>query len=130
MWSNPTAKPRRPTPKQVAGQRGERLAANYLQEQGLKPLRHNVLYRQGEIDLIMQDGEQLVFVEVRYRQDDAYGGPLASVTISKQRKLIKAAQRYLQQVYGDRPPSCRFDVVGICERQGLPHIEWIRNAFY
>ena len=78
----------------------------------------------------MQNGETLVFVEVRYRKDTELGSPLETVTASKQRKLTRAAQFYLQQHFGNRWPPCRFDVVGISgELADSPTIDWIANAF-
>ena len=76
----------------------------------------------------MQDGAQLVFVEVRYRQHKQYGGAAASVDRHKQNKLIKAAQLYLQQQFGNQPPSCRFDVVAIDGTKKQFEVNWIKNA--
>jgi putative endonuclease len=79
----------------------------------------------GEIDLIMRDpGGVVVFVEVRKRQHDRWGGALASVTWHKQRRIILAARHFLSRWRG-HPPFCRFDVVAI-EPQG---IRWVAGAF-
>ncbi len=72
----------------------------------------------------MQDGETLVFIEVRYRRDQRFGGALGSVTESKQRRIVLAARHYLQTSEWNGP--CRFDVVGLSDA-GPP--EWIRDAF-
>jgi len=140
MWSNLTArlstkgsqkqtKPKSPTKKKSSGDAAERIAKHYLSKQGLKPIDQNVHYRFGEIDLIAMDGPQLVFVEVRYRKSISHGGSLASVDARKQKKIIKAAQLYLQQTYGNQPPSCRFDVIGISGSEETLNIQWIKNAF-
>ena len=95
----------------------EDLAREYLLRQGLVWKASNYRARMGEIDLIMQDGSHLVFVEVRARVDAKYGGALESVTSAKQRKIMKVAAYY----------PCRFDVVTL---QGHPPtICWIPNAF-
>ncbi len=79
----------------------------------------------------MQDGEMLVFVEVRFRAATEHGSPLATVTRSKQRKLVRTAGFFLQQHFGDRWPPCRFDVVGISgELDAAPEIDWVAAAFY
>lgn len=79
----------------------------------------------------MKDQNMLVFVEVRYRADSDHGTPVATVTASKQRKLIRTASYFLQQNFGDRWPACRFDVVGISgDLLHNPNIEWIPSAFY
>ncbi len=109
---------------QTRGQLAEDQACLYLQQQGLQLISKNYHCRHGEIDLIMQDGKQLVFVEVRYRANAAFGGALASVDTRKQSKLIATAQYYLQS----KAPraSARFDVVGIDAQNRL---QWIPNAF-
>ena len=79
----------------------------------------------------MKDQDMLVFVEVRYRAASDHGTPVATVTSSKQRKLIRTASFFLQQHFGDRWPPCRFDVIGISgDLNEQPHIEWIPSAFY
>ena len=108
------------------GQAAEDAALHYLQQQGLKLVARN--YRTpgrggGEIDIIAQDGETLVFVEVRQRSRNDYGGAAASVGHAKQKHLRFAAQRYLQR-YSVLPP-CRFDVLAVDDEQ----IEWLRAAF-
>ena len=108
------------------GAEAEQLAATFLQRQGLKLIETNYRCRFGEIDLVCNDQKTLVFVEVRLRGSDAFGGAAASITASKQHKLVLAARHYLQQLRSS--PACRFDVVLL---RGLRDndIEWIRNAF-
>lgn len=111
------------------GREAEQLAAEFLQRQGLRPVARNYRCRSGEIDLIMQDREGLVFVEVRFRRHTRFGGAAASVDRNKQLKLLRAAQHYLlRQDAFNRP--CRFDVVAVMPgRDGAPEFEWIKNAF-
>ena len=116
--------------KQAIGEHFETQARHYLQQQGLVFKDKNISFRFGEIDLVMLDKEQLVFVEVRYRRSSEFGGSAASVDHHKQVKLTKAAQLYLQKYYGNQPPSCRFDVVAITKVNQDIQINWIKNAFY
>ncbi|MCW8829513.1 MAG: YraN family protein [Gammaproteobacteria bacterium] len=110
------------------GQQAELLAAEYLSNNGLRLIERNYRCRGGEIDLVMEDGMGLVFVEVRYRKHQAFGGAAASVDRHKQQRLIRAAQYYLQRKHcADRP--CRFDVIAVSPGpQGKPALQWIRNA--
>jgi putative endonuclease len=92
------------------GEAKETLACGHLQAQGLRLIERNYRCRLGEIDLIMQDGACLVFVEVRYRRGDGYGSALESVTAVKRRRILSTAQHYLQQ--HPTRQDCRFDEIG------------------
>lgn len=108
----------------------EAISANYLMKQGLTRLHQNFRCRIGEVDLIMQDKHYLVFIEVRYRYNDDFGGAKASITREKQRKVRKVAEYYLRR-FGRKSYSifCRFDVIAaVAVSQGLK-IEWIKDAF-
>lgn len=113
----------------LSGRDGEDKACAHLRAQGLLLLERNYRCRMGELDLVMRDGEQLVFVEVRSRANSRYGHPAETVTRSKQRRLARAAQHYLQTRArsGREPPPCRFDVVAISDAGR--RIDWIRDAF-
>ena len=112
------------TERQLRGESSERLACEFLQAKGLVLLDQNVRYKMGEIDLVMKDKETLVFVEVRYRTKHAFGGAAASVTYSKQRKIIKAALHYQQK---NAPKSyMRFDVIAF---EGNNEMQWFKAAF-
>jgi putative endonuclease len=108
------------------GAEAERIAAAYLQQQGLTLVERNYRCRFGEIDLIMAENDTLVFVEVRMRASNAFGGAAASITAAKQTKLLIAARHYLSGLRCE--PACRFDAVLITGTQRYA-IEWIRNAF-
>ncbi|OGT21302.1 MAG: YraN family protein [Gammaproteobacteria bacterium RBG_16_57_12] len=117
-------------PRQPRGQAAEDLACNYLCGQGLQLLERNYLCKSGEIDLIMQDRDCLVFVEVRYRQHPRYGSALESVTRQKQARLCRTAEHYLQCHTNQRTRPCRFDVLGISPGTGpATEIQWIKDAF-
>jgi putative endonuclease len=108
-----------------AGIAAEQLAASFLKQQGLVLIAQNYHCRFGEIDLIMRDGNTLVFIEVRLRGHSGFGGAAESITFSKQRKLIITANHYLQQ-HGNQP--CRFDAI-LMSKADYAHIEWIQHAF-
>ena len=115
--------------RHLAGSAAERAAARLLTGRGLQQVDANVRYRDGELDLVMRDGGTLVFVEVRYRASDDFGGAAASVTPAKQRRLIRAATRYLaaHRAYAQLP--CRFDVVCATGDPQAPDMQWLRAAF-
>lgn len=115
--------------RKEAGQQGESLALTYLEGKGLRLLKRNYRCRNGEIDLVMLDGVILALVEVRFRQDRAFGGAAASVQMRKQQHLLKTAQHLLLHEPALRRHRARFDVVAIEPRQEGAHIEWIRDAF-
>ena len=117
--------PRLLQPSNSQGVKSEKHALAYLQAQGLSLICQNYYCRFGEIDLIMQDQDTLVFIEVRYRKNSDFGGALASINKRKQDKLIKTAQHYLAQL--EHEPYCRFDAIAIDQQSTLP--QWIKNAF-
>jgi len=110
--------------KSLLGQAAESRAEAFLKTHGLKLVARNWRCRFGEIDLVMQDGPTLVFVEVRLRSRSDFGGAAASVTPAKQKKLLAAARQYLGAL--KTLPPCRFDVVAL-DNDAAP--EWIKNAF-
>jgi putative endonuclease len=114
----------------LRGAASERLAADYLQTQGLTVVARNLRCRAGELDLVGLDSAVLSIIEVRQRIRGDFGGALASVDRRKQRKIIRAARFFLQRRTEWRGRAIRFDVVGI---EGLPdgthRIVWIKDAF-
>ena len=114
----------------IKGMEAEDRALAYLQQRGLKLVERNYRVaagpgaRAGEVDLILRERDgTLVFVEVRARSGLSHGGAAASVTVSKQRKLIYAARHYLLDQ--PSPPPCRFDVLAL----DGDSIEWLQAAF-
>ena len=108
-----------------AGNAAEDCALAWLTARGLTLVERNHRCRQGEIDLIMRDGETLVFVEVRLRGSGAFGGAAASIDAHKQRRIIAAARHFLA---GRAETPCRFDCV-LLDRIDAAGIEWLRGAF-
>lgn len=106
------------------GEQAEILAADFLRSKGLRIAARNYRCRYGEIDLIAREGATVVFVEVRSRASEAYGGAAASITPAKREKLLKTARHYLAGITS--LPQCRFDAVLVTGEP--PRIEWIRNA--
>ena len=118
----------KPTSVQI-GKAAESLASDYLQQHGLKLISRNYRAPCGELDLIMQDHDHMVFVEVRFRRHTRYGSGADSVTASKQDKLIKTALYYLQQHPRQAKQAVRFDVVSLSAVDGRSNIESIKDAF-
>jgi putative endonuclease len=113
------------------GYQAETIAANYLISQGLALIDRNVRAGRGEIDLIMQQGNTLVFVEVRARKAQAYVSAVESISRSKRLKVMETAERLLLTHPAWQTRPCRFDVVGIQMVQGdqPTQLEWIIDAF-
>lgn len=117
------------TTQQNIGQQAETWVLGYLQKQGLELVTRNFRCHRGEIDLILRDKQDLVFVEVRYRLHKNYGTGIDSINGTKQRKIIHSAEYYLySQKLWDHP--CRFDVVGVTlDLADKIEITWEKNAF-
>ncbi len=115
--------------RRARGDAVEASALGFLQGHGLQLLARNARSRGGELDLVMHDGEVLVFVEVRFRATKAFGGGTASVDPGKRRKLVRAAQVFLLRHphYANAP--CRFDVIDASGEPDAPRIDWLRDAF-
>ena len=118
-----------------AGARWEKTAESWLIEQGLNLLQRYFSSRLGEIDLIMEDGKNIVFVEVRYRKSDRYGDGAESITIHKQNRISRTAAWYLVKNPNRAEQFCRFDIISIGPmsnelKKKDEGIDWIQNAFY
>lgn len=105
----------------------ETLVYEFLIKKGLICLARNFRCKTGEIDLIMQEHETLIFVEVRYRQSSSFGSAAETVSRQKQQKLIRSAHFYLNQKNLFNNP-CRFDIVTLSNLKS-PDFDWIQNAF-
>ncbi len=111
--------------KESIGAAAEKEAQHYLEDHGLTFIERNYRCKQGEIDLIMQDNDTLVFVEVRFRRSKQFGSAVETVTSAKQRKIMLATQHYmLEHQLGENFPM-RFDVIGLDNETK----RWIKNAF-
>lgn len=131
----------------IKGKNAESAAAAFLKKQGLKIIAKNKVYKSGEIDIIAEDKQSLVFVEVKYRSNSAYGTAAEMVNPKKQLKLQKAALAWMQENDPGMQKPCRFDVIAISgnnhsdktvsaatapdENPDHPYhnMEWIKNAF-
>jgi len=107
------------------GEAAEAHAAAFLERQGLRIVERNYRCRFGELDLVAKSGATLVFVEVRARAGDGFGGAAASITAAKRRRLLATARHYLAR--RGVTSACRFDVVLLTGEP--PRIEWLSDAF-
>ncbi len=108
----------------------EALARQHLEQQGLRFLSQNFRCPGGELDLVMQDRDELVFVEVRGRRNSRYGSAAESIDHAKRRRLMRAAERFLQRNPSLAIGPCRFDVVTLTGGVGGQlELDWIRDAF-
>jgi putative endonuclease len=113
----------------AVGAYGERVACAHLVEQGMVVLDRNWRCRSGEIDLILRDGSDLVFCEVKTRRGDRFGTPAEAVDATKARRLRRLAAQWLAQA-GLRPHTVRFDVVSVLPQPaGAARVEHLRGAF-
>jgi len=108
----------------------ETFAAQYLTSQGLYLVDTNIHCRHGEIDLVMRDEQTYVFVEVKYRKNNTFGGPLAAVSYAKQKKIKHCVTFYLHQAgLNEYNTSCRCDVIALTGDIERPEVTWLKNAF-
>lgn len=115
--------------RRTQGAHVEALAREFLLREGLTPVAANANYRGGELDLVMRDGNTLVFVEVRYRRGSGFGGGAASVDANKRRKLVHAAGLFLAAHREHAKAPCRFDVIDASGDPETPAFDWLRDAF-
>lgn len=117
------------TRQQISGNQAEDAALDFLQKQGLSLVQRNYSCLLGEIDIIMRDNDDIVFVEVRYRHNNHFGSGAESVNKPKQRKIIRTALHFMQKNARLAHHNMRFDVVSLASEQGRFRIDWIDNAF-
>jgi putative endonuclease len=121
---------RRPSGPAELGDRGEDVAARFLQGRGYRVLQRSFRVASGEIDIVARDGDWLVFVEVKTRSDDSFAEPAESVTRAKQRRLARAAIAYLRRLGSPPVPPFRFDIVEVVWRpRSKPVLRLHRDAF-
>ncbi|MBQ8319833.1 MAG: YraN family protein [Clostridia bacterium] len=110
--------------KKILGRKGERLVEAYIKKQGMKILKKNYRTPFGEADLIAKDGDEIAFIEVKTRSNEAYGAPKEAVGTAKQERYQKMALYYWSQTRTE--PNARFDVAEVFADG---RIEYIKNAF-
>lgn len=112
------------------GNKFEQIAKTYLKSHGLIAICDNFSCRVGEIDLIMSDNKTLIFIEVKQRANNSFGGAISAVSLAKQRRIMKTAMTYCaQQKINFEQQASRFDVVAITGSHEPFDIEWIKHAF-
>lgn len=114
---------------QWRGRAAERGACCYLRRRGLRLVERNFRTRAGEIDLVMNDGDTIVFVEVRLRNRTEWGNAAESIGAEKRRRLARAAAAYLARRARGGPRAARFDAVLVTQPHFRLRYEWIRDAF-
>ena len=115
--------------RQSRGAWAEEQAHEFLLARGMRPLARNYRCPLGEIDLVLRDGDAVVFAEVRFRARGAWVSGAESVDRRKQRRLVATAEHFLQRHRELAWRACRFDVVGVSASGGEPEFDWIRDAF-
>lgn len=98
-----------------------------LRQQGLTLVTQNHYVKGGELDLVMRDGDILVFIEVKHRTTTRYGHPLETVTYQKQQRLVRAARLYIAR--GGLSSPCRFDILAITGKPPNLEFDWVKAAF-
>ncbi|MBU2894810.1 YraN family protein [Colwellia sp. D2M02] len=112
------------------GSISEQYAINYLLQHGLVLVDSNVHCRQGEIDIIMLEGETYVFIEVKYRKSQAFGGAINAVSPAKQQKIKHAITFYLHNAgLNEYNTPCRIDVIALEGNLDKPEVTWLKSAF-
>lgn len=106
-----------------SGKEAELQALNYLIQQGLTLVDKNVRYSFGELDLVMRQGDAWIFIEVKYRSSNKFGGAISALSHKQIKRLQKSANHYLQLHRINAP--CRFDLIAIDKTQ----IRWLKNIF-
>jgi len=114
--------------RQNVGKRGEEVASAYLEKAGYRIIERNYRCIFGEIDIVAEDGDSIVFVEVKSRRSSAYGPPQLAVGYRKQRKISMVALHYIDE-RKMQGRNARFDVVAVQLLASGTSIELIKNAF-
>jgi putative endonuclease len=114
--------------QQKFGEKGEEIAVRHLKKRGYKIIETNYRTKLGEIDIIAQDKDTIVFAEVKTRRSVQFGNPKQAVTIRKQKKISMVALYYLKAT-GQSSARARFDVVAVISNRDKPQVEIIKNAF-
>jgi putative endonuclease len=121
--------PPRYSERRRTGNAAEDRAADWLVARGWELLARNVLYRDGELDLVARKGKLYVFIEVRMRSVGLWGDPSATVTFGKQRRVVRAAMRWLMRERLLNRVDVRFDVISVVGQGATPQVQHFEGAF-
>lgn len=122
-------RPARPVERQERGSAAEERAAGFLEAEGYRVLARNHRSRRGEVDLIVEKGDVIAFVEVRSRTFAGVDGPAATIGFAKRKRIVAAATDWAVRNRVLDSHGLRFDVISIVERGDGEEIEWIPGAF-
>jgi putative endonuclease len=117
------------TYRQRIGEQGEENAVHFLKAKGYRILERNYRWERGEIDIIAQDGDVLVFVEVKTMAHEGFGSPESWVDRRKQEQIGRVAAGYLLDT-DQQEVNCRFDVVAITQGRNRREIRHLEDAFW
>lgn len=120
---------RRPAERPAAGRDAEALVGRHIEREGMRVVARNFRGRGGEIDIVARDGDVLVFVEVRFREEDEFGAPEETVTPVKRGRIVSAARAYLSTISPADWKEARFDVAAVEGSGEAAVIRYYRNAF-
>ncbi len=120
---------RPPEERAAAGRDAELLVCAHIERQGMRVAARNFRRRGGEIDIVARDGDTLVFVEVRFREEGDFGAPEETVTPLKRRRIVAAARAYLSTISPTTWKEARFDVAAVEGSGPAAVIRYYRNAF-
>jgi len=120
---------RPPDERAAAGRDAESLVCDHIEKEGMRVVARNFRGRGGEIDIVARDGDVLVFVEVRFREEDSFGAPEETVTPVKRRRIASAARAYLSTISPADWKQARFDVAAVEGSGAAAVIRYYRNAF-
>jgi len=110
------------------GEKGEELATQFLRQKGYKILQRNYRFKKLEVDIICEDKNELVIIEVKTRASRYLAGPEDTVSKSKQKSIVKAANQYI--IDNEIDLETRFDIVSIILNDKETHIDHLIDAFY
>jgi len=120
---------RPPEERAAAGRDAESLVCGHIEKEGMRVVARNFRGRGGEIDIVARDGDALVFVEVRFREEGDFGAPEETVTPVKRRRIASAARAYLSTISAADWKEARFDVAAVEGSGPAAVIRYYRNAF-
>ena len=129
MWKDPKLHLSKKIRALDNGRRSEQQALKFLESKGLTLIASNLRYKFGELDLIMLEQQTIIFVEVKYRRHESYGGALHSLGQQQAIRLQRCAKAWLQKHDPQSKRACRFDLVALSGNFSDTECVWIKNIF-